>query len=112
MPRIEIERIERAEDADDTSTESFDRAEFAARALELVRPPRMRVAICGGSRRLDVTSGRSWGGPPGAKWAIVRVPVNASRRAIATAVLGLHDGTARPFTLDVLLASCTAGHPQ
>jgi len=30
------------------------------------------------------------------------VPKTASRRAIATAVLGLHLGDAKPFALDVL----------
>jgi hypothetical protein len=108
MPRIEMERVEKAEDADDVSSESFDRAAFAERALELVRPPRMRVAICEGTRRLNVASGRAWGGLPGARWAIVSVPRNASRRAIATAVLGLHYGPSRAWTLDVLMAACVA----
>ena len=112
MPRIEIERFERAEDADDTSAERFDRAAFAERALELVRPPRMRVAIREGARRLNVASGRSWGGLPGARWAIVNVPANASRRAIATAVLDLHDGTSRAWTLDVLMAACSLREPS
>lgn len=112
MPRIEFERIEQAEETEETSSESFDRAAFAEQALELVRPPRMRVAICPGARHLSVSSGRSWGGLPGARWAIVRLPPNASRRAIATAVLDLHDGASRPWTLDLLMAACaTPGSP-
>ncbi len=106
MPRIEIERIEQAEDLAESSTESFDRIAFAERALALVRPPRTTVAICQGSRRVKVASGRQWGHEaPDAKWAILSVPLDASRRAIATAVLALHDGTARAYALDVLVSA-------
>ena len=105
MPRIELERIERAEDADDVSSESFDRVAFAEAAVALVKPPRMRVAICGGARKVHVSSGRQWGAAPGMRWAMLAVPHNASRRAIANAVLALHEGDARAWALDVLIAS-------
>ena len=109
MPRIEIERIEQAEDLAESSTETFDRIAFTERALELVRPPRMTVAICEGSRRVKVALGRQWSHPqPDAKWAIVSVPRNASRRAIAAAVLGLHEGTPRAWALDVLVSQVVA----
>jgi len=105
MPRIELERVEQDEDVAESSTESFDRIAFTERAIALVRPPRMRVAICQGARRVKVASGRQWGGAPGAKWAMVSVPHNASRRAIASAVLALYEGTpTRPWALDVLIA--------
>lgn len=105
MPRIEIERTEQAEDLAESSSESFDRIAFAERALELVRPPRTTVAICEGSRHVQVVSGRQWGKEPGARWAVMSVPRSASRRAIAAAVLDLHDGTARAWALDVLMSS-------
>jgi hypothetical protein len=111
MPRIEIERIEQAEDLAESSTETFDRIAFAERALELVRPPRTTVAICEGARRVKVEAGRQWGKEPDARWAIVSVPQNASRRAIASAVLGLHDGSPRAWALDVLI-SALAGAPS
>ena len=104
MPRIEIERIEQAEELAESSTETFDRIAFAERALELVRPPRMTVAICEGSRRVGVVAGRQWGKEPDARWAVVSVPRDASRRAIASAVLGLHQGTSRAWALDVLMS--------
>lgn len=93
MPRIEIEqeRIERAEDLAEVSDESFDRMAFAERAVALVRPPHTRVAICEGTRQVRVTSGRQWGRSSDARWALLSVPRNASRRAIARAVLGLGD---------------------
>jgi hypothetical protein len=105
MPRIEIERIEQAEDLyDEGAGEDFDRMAFAERAVALVRPPRTKVAICEGSKRVDVMAGRDWGGGPQARWAVLIVPKNASRRAIATAVLALHEGAARPWTLDALMS--------
>lgn len=112
MPRIEIEmdRVEQAEDQAETSRETFDRIAFTERAVALVRPPQTRVVICEGSRRVRVTSGRQWGKKDGARWAIVSVPRDASRRAIASAVLDLlHrreglDGPNGPWRLDVLVS--------
>lgn len=96
--------IEEHEDAsDEVSRESFDRQAFAAHALALLRPPpRTTVAICEGRARLGVETGRVWG-KPGERWALVSVPPNASRRAIALAVAHVAGGGA-PWALDVLLA--------
>ncbi len=111
MPRIEIERIEEAEEASQTSTESFDRIAFARRALALVRPPSTTVAICAGARRVSVDSGRQWGGAPAERWAVLAIPPNASRRAIAAAVLELTGaGPARPWALDVLIGGCESAY--
>lgn len=105
MPRIEIERIEQAEDLADDANEAFDRIAFTERAVALVRPPKTTVAICEGSRRVRVEAGRQWGAEPGSRWAVISVPRNASRHAIASAILGLHDGTAKPWSLDVLVSA-------
>lgn len=102
MPRIELERFEEIDETDQSS-ESFDRIAFALRALALVRPPRTTVAICQGSRRVRVEAGRQWGGSDGERWAVLSVPMNASRRAIASAVLELGVGVARPWALDILI---------
>lgn len=104
-----MERVEVAEDLAQVSTESFDRIAFAHRAVALVRPPRTTVAICDGSRAVRLDSGRAWGEGDGARWAVLSVPRNASRSAIARAVLGLADAGAKPFALDVLMASCEGG---
>ncbi|MDB5219048.1 MAG: hypothetical protein JWO86_6975 [Myxococcaceae bacterium] len=105
MPRIELERIEEVDETSQSSTESFDRIAFAERALALVRPPGTTVAICPGTRRVRVQAGRQWGAAMGQRWAVLSVPMNASRRAIANAVLELGDGTPpRAWALDVLLA--------
>jgi hypothetical protein len=93
---------------EETSDEPFDRAAFARRALELVRAPNTTVAICEGSRRLRVESGRVWGrrtadgagGPE--RWALLALPPRASRRAIALAVAELAR-VPRAYALDLLL---------
>lgn len=103
MPRIELERIEEVDDPSQTSTESFDRIGFAERAVALVRPAGMTVAICEGSRRVRVLAGRQWGAAEGDRWAILSIPKDASRRAITSAIMELGLGGARPFALDVLL---------
>ncbi len=105
MPRTELERFEEIDETD-TSGESFDRIAFAQRALALVRPPRTTVAICQGSRRVRVEAGRQWGQANGERWAVLSVPVNASRRAIASAVLELGVGAPRPWVLDILIDGC------
>jgi hypothetical protein len=88
---------------EEISTESFDRLAFTQRALELVRPKQMTIAVCEGSRRLRVEAGRLWGKGEGERWAMVCVPKTASRRAIAIAVVQLAGAPADPYVLDVLL---------
>ncbi len=86
--------------AAEVSDERFDRGEFALRALDLVRPPRMTVAICRDATRLRVEQGRKWGND-GAAWAMLAIPRHASRRAIAVAVAELSSAP-RAWALDVL----------
>jgi hypothetical protein len=96
---------------DETSDERFDRGAFARRAIELVRPRRTTVAICEGATRLRVESGRLWGRPQALprdpddsdeRWALLAIPADASRRAIALAVAALAHG-AHAYALDVLI---------
>ncbi len=103
MPKMEIGADVEHELAEEDD-ESFDRLAFAAAALELVRPPRTRVAICAGASRVRVESGRAWGRGEGARWAMLSIPARASRRAIALAVAELARGTSAPWALDVLLS--------
>lgn len=92
-------------DLAEENDERFDRMAFAAAALDLVRPPRTRVALCAGATRVRVESGRLWGRGEGARWAMLSIPARASRRAIALGVTELADGSTRPWALDVLLAA-------
>lgn len=87
----------------ETSDEAFDRAAFARRALDIIRPPRTTVAICEGASRMRVESGRAWGAGPCRRWAMLAIPPRASRRAIALAVAELAQ-VPPPYALDVLFA--------
>src|SRR5215472_16606813 len=86
---------------EEVSTERFDRLAFAHRALDLLHPAKVTVAVCEGVYRLHVDIGRAWGKPAGERWAVVSVPPTASRRAIALAVTGLVGGALDPYVLDV-----------
>jgi hypothetical protein len=120
MPTLDVSLLEAKTEDEDLSVahggsceERFDRIAFALRAVEIVRPARMTVAVCEGASGLRIEKGRTWGRDPEQMWAVVRVPPTASRAAIALAVsrLGLErvpgSGVApapRPYALDVLIA--------
>ncbi len=102
LPLLDIApELER--EVDETSEERFDRAEFARRALDLVRPAETTVAICAGASRMRVESGRAWGRGGPARWALLAIPPKASRRAIALAVAELASAPG-PYVLDVLFS--------
>ena len=103
MARIEIGADAEQELAEEDD-EAFDRMAFAAAALDLVRPPKTRVALCAGATRVRVESGRAWGRGEGARWAMLSIPARASRRAIALAITELARGSSAPWALDLLLA--------
>ncbi len=86
----------------ETSRETFDRLQFAARALELLGPRKTTVALAP-SRTMMVESGTAWGRGEGARWAALYIPSNASRRAIAVAVLSLGGAPLTPYAVDVLM---------
>ena len=92
----------------ETSDESFDRAAFARRAIDLLKPHRTTIAICEGAMRMRVESGRLWGRPAlqvdeaSERWALLAIPTRASRRAIAVAVAQLAREP-RAYALDVLM---------
>jgi hypothetical protein len=107
MARLEISDLfggEVERDLAEEDDEVFDRFEFAAAALDLLRPPRTRVALCAGSSRVRVETGRAWGRGEGARWAMLSIPARASRRAIALAVAEIARGSGSPWAFDVLFA--------
>lgn len=83
-------------------SEEFDRMEFALEVLRLLEIPRMTVALYPGKDRLSVSRGHDFARGPGATWAIVAVPPNASRMHIVYALAelaGVHDV---PYVVDTL----------
>ena len=97
-------RLERDRALEERSEERFDRCAFAVEALGRVRPARVTVAVCEGSR-LRLETGRVWGGGEAQRWALLSVPPDASRRAIAAAVASLARES-RPYAIDLLFAEC------
>jgi hypothetical protein len=89
---------------DESSDEVFDRGAFARRAIDLLQPPRTTIAICEGASRMRVESGRIWGRDSGERWALLAIPPDASRRAIALAVAQLAQRP-RAYALDVLMGA-------
>jgi hypothetical protein len=98
--------VDRERDAHETSDEQFDRAAFARRALDLVRPLNTTVAICEGGARVALASGRVWGRRT-QKWALLAISPHASRRAIALAVAELARAPGA-YVLDVLMGDADA----
>ena len=82
----------------------FDRIAFALRALELLKPRGMTVAVFTGRFDLQIERGRDWGRGPDATWAMVRIPPDASREHIVLALTELSGLPATPWLLDTLLS--------
>lgn len=91
------------------SGESFDRIAFALRALEILKPRGMTVAVFQGRFGLQIERGRDWGRGPDATWAMVRVPPDASRESIILALTELSGLPAAPWLLDTLLSHRALG---
>lgn len=88
----------------DADGEAFDRLAYAMRALRVLRPRGLTVAVREGHARLRVEQGRAWGGrSPDARWALVAIPPTASRREIALAIAELAGITDNSLALAVLM---------
>jgi hypothetical protein len=82
----------------------FDRVGFAMRALRVLRPEGLTVAVHPGRWELRVQRGRDWARGDGARWAIVSIPPDASREHIAIAVAELAGVATEPFMIETLIA--------
>ena len=91
----------------DATAQRFDRLAFARRALRILRPERMSVAIYEGSWELRVERGRAWSRGAGDSWAMVGIPKSATREGIALALAELAGVADVPFMIDVLLADAS-----
>jgi hypothetical protein len=87
------------------SLERFDRIAFAMRALRIVRPEHMRVAVYTRTSNLRVERGRDLDSEE-AGWALIGIPPDASRQSIALALAELAGLGSAPFVVDLL---CVAG---
>lgn len=104
----ELSVVEEARRLDGRSFERFDRIAFAMRALRVVCPERMRVAVYTRTQNLRVERGRDLDRAE-ASWALVGIPPDASRQSIALALAELAGLGTAPFVVDLLCAAGSAG---
>lgn len=83
--------------------DDFDRLAFAMRALGLIRPRGMTVAVYRRSHDLRVDQGCDLA-CDGATWAMVGIPPHASRENIAVALAELAGLDGSAYIVDVLIA--------
>ena len=91
--------------------ERFDRLKFAMRALRILRPRGMKVAVYEARFDVRVEQGRDFarGADAKASWAMVGIPPHASREHIALALAELAGVSRVPFVIDVLLSAADLG---
>ena len=87
------------------SGSAFDRVAFAMRALRILRPRGLTVAVREGRWELRIDRGKAWGAAPGEQWAVVSIPPDATREDIAIALAGLAGVPGEAFVLDVLIGT-------
>jgi len=83
---------------------SFDRMKFARRALDILRPRGMRIALYEGRFDVRVETGREFANGRGKLWAMVGIPAHASREHIAVALAELLGVACVPYVIDLLVA--------
>ena len=77
---------------------------FARRALSILAPEGMTVALYEGRFDLRIERGRDWSGARDATWAMVAIPPGTSRESIALALAELAGVAHVPFVIDTLLS--------
>lgn len=97
--RIEVREIHYARDA-----RSFDRIAFAMRALRLLRPNHMTVAVYESITTLRIESMLDLRRRDGSTQATVGIPPDASREHIAYALAELAGKAEVPYVVELLLA--------
>ena len=95
--------IEEARRFDRRPLDRFDRIDFAMRALSIVGPREMRVAVYHRNRDLRIERGTDLEAGKLASWALLGIPADASRESIAHAVAELAGVADTPFVVDLLV---------
>jgi hypothetical protein len=86
-------------------TQPFDRVAYAMRALRVLRPRGLTVAVHQGNQNLRVERGKSWGRGENESWAVVSIPPDATREAIALALADLAGLRDNSLALAVLMTA-------
>jgi hypothetical protein len=89
-------------------SEGFDRLAFALRALSILCPAGMRVALYSRGSDFRVEKGRELGAGDDASWALVGIPHDASRESIALALAELAGFERAPYVVDLIASATTS----
>lgn len=82
--------------------EEFDRIAFAMRALDILRPKRLRIAVYSAVSSMQIESSRDLK-REGHSFAMVGIPPHASREHIAYALAELAGVASVPYAVQMLL---------
>ena len=82
-----------------------DAIAFARRALRILSPRRVSVAIYEGRFDLRVEQGRAWDGRADERWAMVAIPDGETPERIAMVLAELAGVAHVPFVIETLLAA-------
>jgi len=83
--------------------EEFDRIGFAMRALDVLRPKRLKVAVYPTIHEMQIESGEDLK-REGYRWATVGIPPRASRELIAYALAELSGVASVPYAVQLVLS--------
>ena len=86
---------------------AFDAMSFARRALRILDPKRMTVAIYEGRFDLRIERGRDWREGAGASWAMIGIPPGVSKERLALAIAEVAGVAHVPYTVETLISAAT-----
>jgi hypothetical protein len=86
----------------------FDAMSFARRALRILDPKRMTVALYEGRFDLRVERGRDWRQGAGATWAMIGIPPGITREQLALAIAEVAGVAHVPYIVETLISAATA----
>jgi hypothetical protein len=89
----------------ESSSEEFDRIQFALKVLRLLAPPRMTIAVYECRREMRVERGRDLERGRSATWGLLGVSRRASRQHIVLAAAELAGSPQPAFLVDLLSAA-------
>jgi hypothetical protein len=101
--RLEWRDLER-ETSFGASSERFDRMAYAMHLVRLLRPRELTVVFHESYREVRVERGRDYARGGAARWAMIGISQNASRKAIALAVAEAVGIERVPFIVDLLVS--------
>ena len=86
---------------------AFDAISFARRALRILDPKRMTVALYEGRFELRVERGTDWREGAGATWAMIGIPPGVSRERLALAIAEIAGVAHVPYIVETLISAAT-----